>query len=180
MLGVDHQPEILDMLENPHESPLVTEICLGNVSEDTMWVKMAEEWHLKPAMIRFFRRWLFSKRQLNQPMIKFMAEVHRQYQTAILSNAGDQTRTLMEGTYHLQDYVDEIIISAEEGVIKPDPRIFEIAMRRMNTTPETSLLLDDHLANVLAAREFGMHAVQFINHHQAIRMVRGHLEERFS
>jgi HAD superfamily hydrolase (TIGR01509 family) len=76
--------------------------------------------------------------------------------------------------------VDEIIISAEEGVIKPDRRIFEIAMSRLGTTPERSLLLDDHLPNVMAAREFGMHAVQFISPHQAIETVRIHLDGRQS
>lgn len=177
-LGVNEHPEILEMLENPHDSPLVTEICLGKIPEDYMWLMMAEKWHLRPAVIRFFRKWLFSKRQLNQPIVKFMAELHGPYQTAILSNAGDQTRRLLEDTYQLGRVVNEIIISAEEGVIKPDHRIFEIGMSRMQATPETSLLLDDHLANVVAAREFGMHAVQFIDAHQAIDMVRSHLNGR--
>jgi epoxide hydrolase-like predicted phosphatase len=180
VLGVKDHPEILDMLENPHDSQLVKDICLGKLPENHLWMLMAEKWHLRPAMINFFRRWLFSKRQLNQAIVAFMDELHGPYQTAILSNAGDQTRRLLEETYQLLPYVDEIIISAEEGVIKPDPQIFTIAMARLGTTPETSLLLDDHLANVTAAREFGMHAVQFINSHQAIDLVRSHLNGRYS
>ncbi len=180
VLGTDDHPEIADMLENPHESQMIKDICLGKIPEDTMWRIMAEKWHFRPSMIGFFRRWLFSKRQLNQHMVKFLGELNGHYQTAILSNAGDQSRRLMEEIYRLGEYVDEIIISAEEGVIKPDPRIFEIAMDRMRTKPETSLLLDDHLANVEAARAFGMHAVQFIYHYQAIKMVRGHLDGRYA
>lgn len=180
VLGADDHPEIADMLENPHESQMIKDICLGKIPEDTMWRIMAEKWHFRPSMIGFFRRWLFSKRQLNQNMVKFLGELNGHYQTAILSNAGDQSRRLMKEVYRLGDYVDEIIISAEEGVIKPDPRIFEIAMDRMRTKLETSLLLDDHLANVEAARAFGMHAVQFINHYQAIKMVRGYLDGRYT
>lgn len=180
VLGAEEPPEIVEMLDNPHESQLVKDICLGKIPEDTMWQIMAEKGHFRPSMIGFFRRWLFSKRQLNQHMVKFLGELNGHYQTAILSNAGDQSRRLMKEVYRLGDYVDEIIISAEEGVIKPDPRIFEIAMDRMRTKPETSLLLDDHLANVEAARAFGMHAVQFINHYQAIKMVRGHLDGRYA
>jgi FMN phosphatase YigB (HAD superfamily) len=48
----------------------------------------------------------------------------------------------------------------------------------MKAVPETSLLLDDALANVFAARAFGMQAVQFINNHQAIQSVRDYLNER--
>jgi 2-haloacid dehalogenase len=63
-------------------------------------------------------------------------------------------------------------------VIKPDPRIFEIAMDRLDAEPETSLLLDDTQENVTAARAFGMQAVQFINSQQAIQAVREYLNER--
>ena len=179
-LGVKDHPEIEEMLENPHDSQLVKDICLGKLPEDYLWTMMAEKWHLRPMMIRFLKRRLSSKRQINQPIVDFMAELHGQYQVSILSNAGDQTRKLLEDTYQLKRYVDEIIISAEEGVIKPDRRIFEIAMSRLGTTPERSLLLDDHLPNVMAAREFGMHAVQFISPHQAIETVRIHLDGRQS
>ncbi|SMX54067.1 protein of unknown function [Brevefilum fermentans] len=179
-LGVKDHPEIEEMLENPHDSQLVKDICLGKLPEDYLWTMMAEKWHLRPTVIRFLKRRLSSNRQLNQPIVDFMAELHGQYQVSILSNAGDQTRKLLEDTYQLKRYVDEIIISAEEGVIKPDRRIFEIAMSRLGTTPERSLLLDDHLPNVMAAREFGMHAVQFISPHQAIETVRIHLDGRQS
>lgn len=179
-LGVKDHPEVLDMLENPHDSQLVKNICLGKLPEDYLWTMMAEKWHLRPAVIRFLKRRMSSKRQINQPIVDFMAELHGQYQISILSNAGDQTRRLLEDTYQLKRYVDDIIISAEEGVIKPDRRIFEIAMSRLGTTPDRSLLLDDHLPNVMAAREFGMHAVHFISSHQAIDTVRVHLDGRHS
>ncbi len=178
LLGINDHPEILGMLENPHESQLVQDICIGKIPEDHMWVMMAEKWHIKPPLIAQFRRRLFSKRQLNKRIVKFMAELHGQYQTAILSNAGDQSRQLMEDTYQLQNVVDEIIISAEEGVIKPNPQIFEIAMDRLNTSPEVSLLLDDSLANIFSARNFGMKAVQFINNQQAIQAIQDHLNGR--
>jgi len=177
VLGINNHPEILEMLENPQESQLVKDMCLGKVPEDTMWVMMTEHWHLNPALLAKIRTKLFSKRQLNKDVLNFMAETQDHYQTAILSNAGDKSRNLMEDTYQLDRYVDEIIISAEEGVIKPDPRIYEIAMDRMGADPETSLLLDDTLENVTAAQAFGMKAVQFLDSKQAIQAVREYLHE---
>lgn len=176
-LGLANEPEIVEMLANPYESQLVKDICLGKITEDHLWVLMAEKWHIKPKFIRTVRRRLFSKRQLNKPIVQLMAELHKNYQTAILSNAGDQTRRVLEDVYHLDRYVDDIIISAEEGVIKPDPQIYQIAMERLATTPESSLFLDDYLGNVEAARDVGMRAVQFINNHQAIQMIRELLDE---
>jgi epoxide hydrolase-like predicted phosphatase len=171
-LGINEHPEILEMLENPHGSQLVQDICLGKAPEDYLWMVMTEKWHINPALLAQIRRRLRSSRQLNRQVVRFMDELKSQYQTAILSNAGDQARQLMEETYRLDRYVDTIIISAEEGVIKPDPRIFEIAMERMSAEPKSSLLVDDFEENVLAARAFGMQAVHFTDTHQAIDEVR--------
>ena len=177
ILGLADDPEIMEMLENPNESQFVKDMCLGKIPEDKVWTMMAEKWHIKPSMIRRLHRAMVSKRRLNTPMIDLMAELKEDYQTAILSNAGDQTRALMEDVFHLDQFVSEIIISAEEGVIKPDPQIYQIAMDRLNAAPETSLFIDDYLENVLAARDFGMKAVQFIDNAQAVQAVRDHLAE---
>ena len=177
-LSIDEHPEILEMLENPYEAQLVKDICLGAVSEDYLWILMAERLKINPARLKKFRLKLFSKRQLNNQVIKSLAELSKTHQTAILSNAGDRSRELMEETYGLNRYVREIIISAEEGVIKPDHRIFEIALDRMKADPDTSLLLDDYYENVISAREFGMHAVHFQNTRQAIHELTHIIYER--
>ena len=167
--GLQDHPEFAEMLNNQNESQLVKDICLGKISEDQVWEVVSEKWRVKPKVIQGFRRRFFSKRRLNKRMIHFIMDVQANYQTAILSNAGDRTRQVIEADYQLDRYLDEIIISAEEGVIKPDLRIYQIAMERLRAAPETTLFLDDTLENVLSAREFGMHAVQFINNHQAIQ-----------
>jgi putative hydrolase of the HAD superfamily len=175
LFGLREHPEIIEMLSNPNESQLVKDICLGKISEDEIWEIVSQKWSVKPDAVQRIRRRVFSKNKLNKNVIKFMAEVQDDYQTAILSNAGDRTRQEIEDSYNLDRYLDEIIISAEEGVIKPDRRIYQIAMDRLKATPETTLFLDDTLENVLAAREFGMHAVQFINNHQALEIMREYL-----
>lgn len=178
LLGLSDHPEVLALIENPHDAPLIKDICLGKVPENQIWSVMAEKWHVKPELIAYFRRQVSSKRHLNRQMVRLLGGLQENYQTAILSNAGDQSRRLMEEVFHLHHYVDEIIISAEEGVIKQDPEIFQIAMQRLEAKPETSLLLDDHLPNILAARAFGMRAIQFINTHQATQMLQHALDGR--
>jgi epoxide hydrolase-like predicted phosphatase len=171
LFGLSDDPEITEILTNPNESQLITDICLGKISEDEMWKMMAERWHVNSVLLKKLRQQVFSKSQLNRKMAKFLAKLQNNYQTGILSNAGDQTRFLMEKVFRLDRYVEDIIISAEEGVVKPDRKIYQIAMERLNAQPETTLFLDDYLKNVLGAREFGMRAVQFINNQQAILAV---------
>jgi HAD superfamily hydrolase (TIGR01509 family) len=178
LMGLNDHPEVLALIENPHDAPLIKDICLGKVPENHIWSVMAEKWHVKPELIAYFRHQVSSKRHFNRQMVRLLGGLLENYQTAILSNAGDQSRRLMEEVLHLHHYVDAIIISAEEGFIKPDPKILEIAMQRLNANPETSLLIDDHLPKIWAARAFGMRAVQFINTHQATRMLQHALDGR--
>ena len=177
VFSMKDDPEISALLDNPNESELMNEICLGHVSEDTMWQLMAEKWHIGADLLQRFRRKVLSKRMLNRPMVRLLADLHERYQTGILSNAGDQTRSLMEDVFGLHKIVEDIVISAEEGVIKPDPAIYKIALKRLNATPEKSLFLDDYLPNVLAARELGMTAVQFVDNQQAANDIQSLLSE---
>jgi len=171
ILGLNKHPEFVAMIENPYESTLVRDICLGVISEQEMWHRMAERWHIKPWLINTLRRQMNSKKRLNKPLINLLSRLQINYQTAILSNAGDESRRLMENSLHLDQYVEEIIISAEVGMIKPDPKIYQLAVDRLETSPETTLFIDDQKENVIAARNFGMQAVQHTSNDKTIRAV---------
>ncbi len=172
VLGIQDATGITEMLENPNESQLINDICLGKTSEDQTWKHFTEKFHINPKYIHRLRQGAFSKRSMNRPMVRLLRELSHFYQIGILSNAGFQTRQLIEDIFHLDRYVEEIIISAEEGVIKPDPRIYQIAMERLIAEPERTLFLDDYRVNVQAAQDFGMKAVQFINNKQAVRDIK--------
>lgn len=171
-LGLKPDQEITKILSNPMESELIREIFLGMKSEEELWHLFADRLNLKPQTVQRIRRHVLSKYRINKPIIRIMKEIKSEYKTAILSNASEQTRKLIESKFHLHEIVDDIIISAEEGLIKPDPRIYQLAMDRLDASPETTMFLDDLEENVHAAKEFGMKAVQFLNTSQAIHAVR--------
>ena len=52
-----------------------------------------------------------------------------------------------------------IVISGAEGVIKPDPRIFQILLSRYHLTAADTIFIDDVEANVAAARTQGLQAL---------------------
>ena len=54
-----------------------------------------------------------------------------------------------------------ILVSDEVGVIKPDPRVFELLIERFAIDPHSTVYIDDVAANVDAATSFGIHAIQF-------------------
>ena len=55
----------------------------------------------------------------------------------------------------------DAIVSAEERVIKPEPRIFEIVLERTGLEPADLLFVDDSAANITAAEALGFHVHHF-------------------
>ena len=55
----------------------------------------------------------------------------------------------------------DAIVSAEERVIKPEPRIYEIVLERTGLEPADLLFVDDSAANITAAEALGFHVHHF-------------------
>jgi len=53
------------------------------------------------------------------------------------------------------------IFSSRVGLIKPQPEIFELARQRFGIEPARSVFIDDHPANIEAARGLGWQAIHF-------------------
>jgi 2-haloacid dehalogenase len=58
-------------------------------------------------------------------------------------------------------WFDDIVISGEVGLAKPDPAIFHLLLERNSLVAAECLLIDDIEHNILAARELGFQAIQF-------------------
>ncbi|MCY1707840.1 HAD family phosphatase [Pannonibacter sp. SL95] len=55
----------------------------------------------------------------------------------------------------------DTVVSAEERLLKPDPRIYEVLLERNGLTAEACVFIDDSLKNVEGARAVGMAAIHF-------------------
>ncbi len=54
-----------------------------------------------------------------------------------------------------------LVVSGQEGVMKPDARIFEILCERSGHAPDDCVFIDDGLHNVKGAQAVGMDAIHF-------------------
>ena len=61
----------------------------------------------------------------------------------------------------LSELFDGIVVSGDEAVAKPDPRLFEILNDRYSLAPGTTVFIDDSPANVAAANDLGYRAHRF-------------------
>lgn len=156
------------ILSSPEDSPYMQAVLLGRIPESEMWARMGQRWHLGHLLVRWMQRNAMSRRRLDREVAAYLGGLRPRYRTAILSNAGSEARRFFTEVFEFHRLVDEMIISAEEGVAKPDERIYRVALGRLGAAPQEALLLDDVARNVEAARRLGMHVVHFRTTSQAL------------
>ena len=61
----------------------------------------------------------------------------------------------------LFDLFGDVVVSGDEKLVKPDPRLFDLAARRFGHAPEAMLFIDDNAANVASARALGWQVHHF-------------------
>ena len=57
----------------------------------------------------------------------------------------------------------DIVVSGDEKLLKPDPAIFQVLLKRQKLQAEDCVFIDDSLKNVESAARLGFHARQFTN-----------------
>ena len=86
-----------------------------------------------------------------------------------LSNWSTEKFYSVRAKYDFFDLIDPIVLSGEEGIAKPDPRIFQLLLDRIGRPAGECLLIDDSQKNIQVARELGFRAIRFQDSGQLTR-----------
>ena len=80
----------------------------------------------------------------------------------VITNYGNETFAATRAQFpDLFSQFDGIILSAEEKLIKPDKRIYQLLLDRYQLKAEECVFIDDLLANADGARAAGMQAIHY-------------------
>jgi len=100
------------------------------------------------------------------PWVKELKE--KGFRVYYLSNFSQKAEEECSDALSFIPYTDGGILSYKEKLIKPDPAIYKLLLKRYGLQARESVFLDDTLPNVQAARELGMAAIHFRSREQAI------------
>jgi 2-haloacid dehalogenase len=78
-----------------------------------------------------------------------------------LTNWSAETFPLARARFPFLGWFQDIVVSGEVKLAKPDPRIFELAIERCGLTPRSTVFIDDHAPNIRTAQALGLHALRF-------------------
>jgi HAD superfamily hydrolase (TIGR01509 family) len=143
------------------ESEVGTKAQLGKISDEELWAQVGSRLDLSGADLEEFRRDFWAGDRVDESLYSFVRSLRPRYQTAVISNATDSLRRRLKQEYGIAEGFDLIVVSAEEGVMKPDPVIYQRALDRLGRSPEETIFIDDSRENVAAAQDGGMVGIHF-------------------
>jgi 2-haloacid dehalogenase len=79
----------------------------------------------------------------------------------VLSNFSAETFPLVRPDYAFFGWFEGIVLSGEEGLVKPDPAIFRRLVERHRVDPPSTVFIDDNANNVESAAALGFQALRF-------------------
>lgn len=103
---------------------------------------------------------------INLEVIKIIKKLHENNKCKLiaLSNVNSSHwNFILNKNWDFINYFDELILSHEIHLIKPNPKIFEYTIKKAGCRPKQIIYIDDGLNNVRSANQFGIRGIKFTN-----------------
>ena len=133
----------------------------GLISEERFWHDMAQK--LNKPVPEAPSLWYEAFRSAYVPkeeMFSLAFSLHEKgYKTALLSN----TELPAVDFFHELDYemFDVLVFSCEEGLMKPERRIYDLTLERLDSRADQSVFIDDRPDYIQGAQNVGLHTILF-------------------
>jgi len=155
-------------------SPVSRAAERGEASEEDVWRFVQRSLHLNEAALAEFKRDFWAGDRLDQTLVAWLAKTRGRFRTGLLTNCWSReplafySALLRLPDASLARAVDAVVSSAQVGVRKPHPRMFEAILQALDVPPGESIFVDDFLENVEGARALGMTGIHFRNRDDAL------------
>lgn len=145
--------------------------AVGKADEAQIWRDLAGALRLTDPERDRLAAEFFAGDRVDQELVRYIRSLRPRMKTGMISNAWPEIRRYLVHEWRIADAFDDLVLSAEVGLAKPDPAIYRLALSRLGVEAQQAVFVDDFEVNVIAARQVGMQAVHFRSPDQARRDV---------
>lgn len=114
----------------------------------------------------------FAGDRIDYELVDYIRSLRPSYKSGIISNAWSELPALLE-RWEIADAFDVVIGSGDEGVMKPDPRIYQLALDGLDVEAGEAVFVDDFIDNIEGARKLGIHGIHFKSPDQTLTELKG-------
>ena len=129
---------------------------LGNLTSQELWTEVG----LADRYPEIEAEYLDSQLTIDPHFGRVVKELAKQYRVGLISNDLSEWSIYLRAKFAL-NFFEVVIISADVGIRKPDPKIYKHFLSEANVVPEYCVFVDDRSKNLKPASDLGMKTVRF-------------------
>ena len=146
-----------DMISADKINEMYLKASMGKISSFDFWKELG----FYSEYPEIEREYLDTCLTIDPDFIETARTLVKNYNLAILSNDVKEWSNYLRAKFDLNSLFKIVIISGEVGYRKPDKRIFNILLDRIQSSPSNCVFLDDREKNLLQASEMGIKTIRF-------------------
>ncbi len=131
---------------------------LGKLTSQEFWKSLGYSSEYPDIEIEFLDNWYI----LDPEFQEVAKKLKENYKIAMLSNDLKNWSNFLRSKYNINRFFDVNVISGDVGYRKPDHKIYEVLLKKINCPAEDCIFVDDKLENLRAASELGIKTIKFI------------------
>lgn len=132
------------------------------LAEATEWlVERHPEYELE--IRAYYGRWEEMLGGANKGTVRILEHLHakKSHRLYALTNWSHETFPVALERFPFLHLFEGIVVSGEEKLAKPDPRIYHTLLNRYEVNAHNAAFIDDNVHNITAAQEIGIHGIHF-------------------
>lgn len=170
-LGMEYE----DIIKIVFESPSSDRAAVGKISAKAHWAEVVKRLRQPDSETETIREEFFAGDVIDREILEYLRSLRSIYHVGLISNAWSDLRDYIT-EQKFEDAFDHMIISAEVGVVKPEARIYQIALEQAGVSPSEAVFVDDFYENIEGCQALGMHGIHFRDPQTALTELRNLLD----
>jgi len=155
-LGMEYD----DLVKVVFDSESGYKASLGAITPDEHWAAVIKRLKRPASEMEAIRHEFFAGDIIDRTLLEFLRSLRGTYKTGLISNAwGDLREYIVREKF--DDAFDHMIISAEVGAVKPEAKIYEIALEQAGVLANEAVFVDDFAVNIEGCEKVGMQVIYF-------------------
>jgi epoxide hydrolase-like predicted phosphatase len=166
-LGMDYD----DLNRIVFDSETGVRATVGEISSEEHWAFVMQRLKRPASELAAIRDAFFAGDIVDRTLLDYIRSLRVTYKTGLISNAWSDLRDFIVRE-KFDDAFDKLIISAEVGAVKPEPRIFQIALEQFGVSPNEAVFVDDFYPNIEGCEKAGIRGIHFKDPETALQQLK--------
>ncbi|MBZ0285031.1 MAG: HAD-IA family hydrolase [Anaerolineae bacterium] len=147
------------------EAELLNQLMCGLINEHEFWIGVSNLTHLPLEILLQYAQIIRKTKELDLELVEMLMDC-KKYSGIVLILLTDNVHEMFadwERKFHLRDYFDYIVNSADCGMTKKDEGIYHLALKMVGVNAPEALLIDDDENYLDVAKSIGFETIHFLN-----------------